>query len=180
MVTYYQKMKKYIVLLLAVMAVSFVSVSCSSDDDVDYSQEYNRTNKEKGELFLALNRDSAGVKETYTGLQYRVETLGKGIRPDANDSVYISYVAMLVDGTVFESGKYGFEMENLIAGMREGLQLMPEGSVFHLYIPYYLAYNTASKQTIFNGKIVSVSAYSALHYYIKLNKVTSISEAPEI
>lgn len=173
-------MKKYIAFFLAVLAVSLATVSCSKDADSDYTQEYNRTNKEKGEYFLALNRDSAGVKETYTGLQYRIDSLGKGVRPDANDSVTISYVAMLIDGTVFESATRSFEMENLITGMQEGLQLMPEGAVFHLYIPYYLAYNTQSKQTVFNGKIVSVSAYSALHYYIKLDKVTPVSDAPEI
>lgn len=173
-------MKKYIAFLVAVMAVSLVSVSCSKDDDSDYSQEYNRTNKENGEYFLALNRDSAGVEETYTGLQYRVDQQGTGIKPDANDSVSISYVAMLVNGTVFESGTRAFEIEELIPGMREGLQLMPEGSIFHLYIPYYLAYNTSSKQTVYDGKIVSVSAYSALHYYIKLNKVVPVSDAPEI
>ncbi len=173
-------MKKYIAFILAVMAVSFVSVSCSKDSDPDYTQEYNRNNKERGEAFLALNRDSAGVVETYTGLQYRVDSLGTGIKPDANDSVNISYVAMLSNGTVFEMATRSFEIESLVPGIQEGLQLMPEGSIYDLYIPYYLGYKSESKQTVFNGKIVSVSAYSMLHYYIKLNKVIPVDDAPEI
>lgn len=173
-------MKKYIAFILAAMAVSLVSVSCSNDDESDYTEEVSAKNKLQGEAFLANNRTANGVNETYTGLQYKIDSLGTGIKPDANDSVTIAYVAMLSTGTVFENGTHKFEVEELIKGMSEGLQLMPEGSVFHLYIPYYLAYGRENKSVYYGGKVINVAPYSMLHYYISLKKVVAVDDAPEI
>jgi FKBP-type peptidyl-prolyl cis-trans isomerase len=103
-------------------------------------------NQRQGEAFLAENSKRDGVSITASGLQYEVLIRGTGEQPVADDTVYIHYELSLVDGTVLESS---FEMEepvelplgsNVIPGFTEGVQLMPVGSTYMLYIPAALGY----------------------------------------
>lgn len=173
-------MRKYIAFLLTVLAVSLTAVSCNNDsDDDDDTQARYRANKEAGESFLLANRDSDGVVETYTGLQYRVDTVGDGITPTLEDSVTITYTGSLVDGTVFTSATTTMAMEDEIAGMQEGLLMMNEGSVYDLYIPYYLAYKAQSQNLMYNNKVVSLLAYSMLHFHVRLDSVIHYTDVEE-
>jgi FKBP-type peptidyl-prolyl cis-trans isomerase FklB len=101
--------------------------------------------KENGRKFLEENRQKYGVKETNSGLQYKVikESIGK--KPNKTDTVEVHYHGKLLDGTVFDSSvergqKIKFSLDQVIAGWTEGLQLMSEGSKFEFYIPSHLAY----------------------------------------
>ena len=151
-----------------------LNMACKKSSTNDPTQERNKENKELGETFLKENRSKNGVMETYTGLQYVADTVGKGIKPDLNDSVYMRFDGYLADGTQFTSSTTGMLVEDQIKGMQEGLQMMAEGSVFEFFIPYYLAYGNNSHTVYFNGKIV-ISPYSMLHFRVKLNKVVAIS-----
>jgi FKBP-type peptidyl-prolyl cis-trans isomerase len=98
-----------------------------------------------GQAFLAQNRGKAGIKETASGLQYEVLSLGTGPMPAASDTVTVNYEGRLLDGTVFDSSiargePATFALGQVIHGWTEGLQLMPVGSKFRLYIPSDLAY----------------------------------------
>lgn len=102
-------------------------------------------NKAKGEKFLAENAKKDGVKVTDSGLQYMVLTEGDGDKPTATDKVKVHYEGTLIDGTVFDSSyKRGqpitFQLNGVIKGWTEGLQLMPVGSKYKLFIPSELAY----------------------------------------
>lgn len=95
--------------------------------------------------WLAANKKQKGVKTLPSGLQYRILTEGKG--PVATDSteVEVNYEGSLIDGSVFDSsykrGKSAtFRPDQVIKGWREALTMMPEGSVWNLYIPADLAY----------------------------------------
>lgn len=166
-------MNKFFSLIALFFALAVSFASCDKDDksDSDITQRLNRENKEKGEKFLADNRNCAGVVETASGLQYKVDTLGTGVRPQLLDTVKITYTGSLVNGTVFTKTTSGMPVEEQIEGMREGLQLMPEGSSFDLYVPYYMAYGAQSQNVLYSGKIVSISAYSMLHFRVKIEKV---------
>jgi len=102
-------------------------------------------NKKEGEEFLAKNKGKEGVKTLPSGLQYKVITEGKGRSPKATDTVTVNYRGTLIDGTEFDSSyKRGqpstFQVNGVIKGWVEALQLMKEGSKYELYIPSNLAY----------------------------------------
>jgi FKBP-type peptidyl-prolyl cis-trans isomerase FklB len=102
-------------------------------------------NTEEGKKFLAENQKKAGVKTLPSGLQYKVLTEGAGKTPKAEDTVTVNYKGTLIDGTEFDSSyKRGqpatFQVKGVIKGWTEALQLMKEGSKWHLFIPPELAY----------------------------------------
>ena len=107
--------------------------------------ERNKDLAAKGEAFLAENAKREGVFVTESGLQYEVVTMGEGEKPTAENTVKVHYHGTLIDGTVFDSSvqrgePIEFPLNGVIKGWTEGLQLMPVGSKFILYIPYQLAY----------------------------------------
>ncbi|MCL1850773.1 MAG: FKBP-type peptidyl-prolyl cis-trans isomerase [Bacteroidetes bacterium] len=101
--------------------------------------------KEKGKKFLAENKKRKGVQETASGLQYEVIVMGNGFKPEATDQVKVHYTGKTLEGQVFDSSvergePIVFGLNQVIKGWTEGLQLMPVGSKFMLYIPSDLAY----------------------------------------
>jgi FKBP-type peptidyl-prolyl cis-trans isomerase FklB len=103
-------------------------------------------NAKKGADFLAANAKKPGVKVTASGLQYEVLTAGKGgAKPVPTDKVKVNYEGRLIDGTVFDSSiqrgePASFELDQVIPGWTEGLQLMSVGSKFRLTLPAAMAY----------------------------------------
>lgn len=113
--------------------------------------------KAKGKAFLEANRKKEGVKETASGLQYKVVREGKGKSPKATSSVTVHYVGTLLDGTVFDSSRergdnpISFALNQVISGWTEGLQLMQEGAVYEFYIPSHLAYGDRGAGQMIKG-----------------------------
>jgi FKBP-type peptidyl-prolyl cis-trans isomerase FklB len=102
-------------------------------------------NKLEGETFLAENAKKEGVIALPSGLQYKVLKQGDGKKPQLTDQVTTNYRGTLIDGTEFDSSyKRGepasFQVNGVIAGWTEALQLMPVGSKWQLFIPSNLAY----------------------------------------
>ena len=102
-------------------------------------------NREAGAAFLAANKNKEGVVATDSGLQYKVLTQGEGPKPKENDSVTVHYSGTLRDGTEFDSSykrdkPATFQVNGVIRGWTEALQLMSVGSKYRLFIPADLAY----------------------------------------
>lgn len=119
--------------------------------------------------WLENNKKVSGVKTLPSGLQYSVITEGKG--PVAADSteVEVNYEGKLIDGTVFDSSykrnqPATFRPSQVIKGWREALTLMPEGSVWNLYIPASLAYGE-------RGQGQQIPANSTLIFKVEVLKV---------
>ncbi|MFH0919082.1 MAG: FKBP-type peptidyl-prolyl cis-trans isomerase [Fibrobacterota bacterium] len=124
------------------------------------------TAKQAGIDFLEKNKTNKGVTVTASGLQYSVERPGKGAKPKATDKVKVHYRGTLVDGQEFDSSyKRGepisFALNGVIPGWTEGLQLMPVGSKYKLFIPYPLGYGE-------QGAGASIPPYSALIFEVEL------------
>ena len=108
-------------------------------------QESGKRNAAEGEKFLAENAKKEGVQTTESGLQYEVLTAGEGARPSAGDTVRVHYRGTLLDGEVFDDSyargePVEFALAQVVPGWQEGLQLMPVGSKYKLWIPGKLGY----------------------------------------
>ncbi len=108
-------------------------------------QAAGQKNESEGTAFLATNAKKPGVKTTATGLQYQVVKAGTGAKPKATDTVKVNYTGTTLDGNVFDSsakngGPISFQVNQVIPGWTEGLQLMNVGGKYVLWIPGNLAY----------------------------------------
>lgn len=105
-------------------------------------QEKTMKDMAANKIWLANNKTKPGVKETASGLQYQVIVEGAGDKPKATDKVQVTYTGTLTDGTIFDSSTspISFELNKVIPGWTEGIQLMSVGSKFKLFIPSELAY----------------------------------------
>ena len=102
-------------------------------------------NMKEGETFLAENKNKEGVVTLPSGLQYKVITAGAGPTPKLTDTVTTHYRGTLIDGTEFDSSykrnqPATFQVNGVIAGWTEALQLMHVGSKWQLFIPANLGY----------------------------------------
>lgn len=108
-------------------------------------QTQGAANAAEGDKFLLENRVKEGVQVTDSGLQYKVVQMGEGAKPAATDRVTVHYRGTLLNGEEFDSSysrnqPMTFQLDQVIPGWTEGVQLMPVGSKFMFYIPPSLAY----------------------------------------
>lgn len=127
-------------------------------------------NKKEGEDFLEENKSKEGVKTLPSGLQYKVITEGNGPLPKFTDIVKAHYHGTLLNGMVFDSSvERGEPLEinvnGVIKGWQEALQLMPVGSKWVLYVPQELAYGATPRA---GGPI---EPFSALIFEVELIEI---------
>lgn len=127
------------------------------------------TNAQKGQAFLAENKNKEGVKVMPSGLQYKVIESGEGTSPTAEDKLIAHYRGRLINGTEFDSSynrgvPLEFKMTDVIKGWGEALKQMKPGAKWELYIPPSLAYGSQgagdvigpNKTLIFNLHLIKV------------------------
>ncbi|WP_437361020.1 FKBP-type peptidyl-prolyl cis-trans isomerase [Olivibacter jilunii] len=122
-----------------------------------------------GNSFLAQNKTKAGVHTTTSGLQYEIIRDAVGPKPLATDSVTVNYKGALLSGKVFDSSydrgePISFQLNRVIQGWQEGLQLMPVGSHYRFYIPYQLGYGE-------RGAGNDIPPFSVLVFDVELLKI---------
>ncbi|MEJ2703847.1 MAG: FKBP-type peptidyl-prolyl cis-trans isomerase [Sedimentisphaerales bacterium] len=110
-------------------------------------------NLAKGKAFLDANKTKEGVKVLPDGLQYKVIKEGTGATPTATDKVKVHYRGTLIDGTEFDSSykrtqPTEFQVNAVIKGWTEALELMKVGAKWELYIPPDLAYGERGRPGI--------------------------------
>ena len=116
--------------------------------------------------------DAAAPNEltpTATGLYYRILRKSDGRKPKASDTVVAHYKGWLDDGTKFDSSydrgePTSFPLNGVIKGWTEGLQLIGDGGMIELEIPYGLAYGAA-------GKPPTIPPKATLHFIIELKEL---------
>jgi FKBP-type peptidyl-prolyl cis-trans isomerase len=116
-------------------------------------QEKAEGNKKIGDDYLLKNKVKAGVIVTQSGLQYKVLKEGIGNNPKPTDQVKVHYRGKLIDGTEFDSSykrkqPAEFQLNQVIPGWSEGLQLMKVGSKYELTVPSTLGYGERGNQSI--------------------------------
>ena len=126
-------------------------------------------NTKIGDAFLAENAKKSGVITQTSGLQYQVLQQGSGKSPATKSKVSVNYEGRLIDGTVFDSSfargeAVEFQVNQVIQGWTEGLQLMKEGAKYRFFIPAKLAYGEI-------GAGDSIGPNSTLIFDVELLKV---------
>jgi FKBP-type peptidyl-prolyl cis-trans isomerase len=125
--------------------------------------------------FLRNIDKDATVKNTPTGLRYKIITPGGSEKPTPASIVKARYTGKLVDGTVFDSTKHRgdepteFPLSGVIRGWTEGLQKIGKGGKILLYLPSDLAYGDMGS----DGRI---PPKSVLEFEVEL---VDFSNAPE-
>lgn len=123
-----------------------------------------------GKRFMEENKNKEGVVTTGSGLQYRLLEPGSGRSPSPTDQVTVQYRGRKMDGVEFDSSfKRGkpttFQLDKVIKGWTEGLQLVKEGGRIELFIPPNLAYGRrgplAHETLIFDVELIAVGDQAA-------------------
>jgi FKBP-type peptidyl-prolyl cis-trans isomerase FklB len=139
----------------------------------NYFMEQEAKNHEEtineGKRFLSENAKKDSVITLESGLQYKVITEGNGKSPTEESKVRVHYEGTLIDGTKFDSSydrgePAEFGVTQVIKGWTDILQLMKEGSVWMVYIPYDLAYGERQMGP-------DIKPFSTLVFKIELLKV---------
>ena len=129
----------------------------------------NERNRQMEEQLFESLKGKSGVGVLPEGVHYIVAEKGSGVRPTLKDTVVIHAVGIFPDGTKFEDTQEKGQpivavTENLIPGLRETVQLMPEGAVWRVFVPSVMGYGSA-------GLPNKVPPYMALVFDIKLLEV---------
>ena len=128
-------------------------------------------NRMVGKSIMEQNlKDDPTIKQTASGLQYKVLVEGTGARPTAKDRVKVHYTGTFYNGQIFDSSVQRgepaeFGLNQVIKGWTEGLQLMTVGSKYKFWIPADLAYG--NRQVGNNPK----SAGSMLIFEVELLEI---------
>ncbi len=152
--------------LMGKATISADSATKVSEAQFEYfKQSYKRQNAD----FLVANAKKKGIKTLESGLQYRVIKKGKGAVANDTTEVDVHYEGRLIDGKVFDSSykrnqPLSFKPTQVIKGWSEALKMMPEGSVYELFIPYDLGYGE-------RGAGQDIPPYSTLIFKVEVIKV---------
>lgn len=109
-------------------------------DQQEIKRKAAAENRKAGQAFLIENAKQKGVTVLPSGVQYKVLKEGSGGKPTLKDEVKVHYRMTHVDGREIGNTYVGgkprtYPVAKAIPGLREVLQLMPEGSKWQIVLP---------------------------------------------
>lgn len=135
----------------------------SATAEAYYNQKIFRS---RSEQFITNNKKRPGVVTLPSGVQYKVETMGKGKKADYSSKVTCVYKGMYPNGAVFSSSRgesVELSVSELVPGLAQVLMTLPAGTRCMAYIPWHLAYGPEGNDNI--------APYSALVYDLEIIEV---------
>ena len=107
--------------------------------------------------------------ETKSGLKFRIRRQSDGVKPKATSTVKVHYKGWLDGGKVFDSSydrrkPVEFPLNAVIKGWGEGMQLIGQGGMIELEIPFDLAYGESGRPPVIPPK-------ANLHFIVELLEV---------
>lgn len=97
-----------------------------------------------------LKQDSA-LKQTKSGLVYKITNPGSGEQFKATDVVMVQYVGSHISGEIFDNGggkAVPFRLSQVVPGFREMILMMRPGAEAHCIMPPSIAYGEQGNQAI--------------------------------
>lgn len=179
-------MRKYVLILLAILAAAIAVSGCTSKKSEtkvveppakeapakEPTKETEKATTTKPEQPKAAPKaKQGGYKVTASGLKIKDIKEGQGAEVKKGDTVVVNYKGWLDDGTVFDTSKkpgrepFDFTVGagEVIKGWDEGLQGMKVGGVRELVIPSDMGYGSRA--------VGPIPANSTLHFEIELLKI---------
>ena len=107
--------------------------------------------------------------QTKSGLKYRILRKSDKTKPKASDTVVAHYKGWLDNKEIFDSSyrrgqPIPFPLNGVIPGWTEGVQLIGEGGMIELDIPYALAYGE-------RGRPGTIPPKAQLHFIVELVQI---------
>jgi FKBP-type peptidyl-prolyl cis-trans isomerase len=156
-------MKSYVLLFFTF----FLFISCSNDDSNPEPEI-----EAEADIIQYIEDNNLNATKTESGLYYVINNEGTGIRPTENSVVHLKYKGSFLDGTTFtERESITLALNQIITGLKEGIQLFKEGGEGVLIIPSELAFGTNGNST------GSIPSGTVLVFEIKLIAVYADYEA---
>lgn len=137
----------YVVVLVLLLSV----VSCGK------RKAKKQAEADEATITNYLEENNIDATATGTGLYYIVDSTTNGIYADADANVTVVYQGYYVDGVVFDQSAgsgANFNLQGVIMGWTEGMQLIPEGGKGRLFIPSHLAYGLDDYADIPGGSVL--------------------------
>ncbi len=111
-----------------------------------------QTAEEEGKAFIAtqMKADTA-LKQTKSGLVYKIIEPGAGDTFKPTDVVKVAYTGKHVSGEVFDSSQgeaVDFPLQNVVPGFREMITMMRPGAKAYCILPGSIAYGSQGNQSI--------------------------------
>lgn len=140
--------------LLFITILVFMATACL--DSTGPEDNYDNTPDLE---FLEENAEKEGVTVTESGLQYSVVEEADGPAPTTESAIVFHYIGRLVDNTVFvnsydQNRKSNIRVDDLLPGLREGVQLMNTGAIYEFVLPADLAFGNNPPQGIPAGATI--------------------------
>lgn len=141
-----------ILLISGILTIS----ACNKTDAVSGSEQTQMTEFAKSHT-ITTTADASG-------LLYQIITPGNSTKPSLSNTVTVTYVGTLMNGSQFDAGTASFPLSNLIKGWQIGIPKIGVGGQIKLLIPSSLGYGA-------QGAGSSIPGNSPLYFDIKLSDV---------
>ncbi|MDT0554068.1 FKBP-type peptidyl-prolyl cis-trans isomerase [Urechidicola vernalis] len=167
----------------AIFALSFLLLfACTSDETpiTDYSAENDQ------QIIEYIAKHNLNASKSSSGLYYVIDEVGTGDKITATSDISVKFKGSLIDGTVFENTEgeiVSFNLQGLIQGWVEGLQLFNHGGKGTLLIPAHLGFGNSTKENIPAGSVlifeIEIIDYKVLNdeqieAYINEHEITNV------
>lgn len=120
--------------------LGIVASSClntDSDQSISFEEQWIKDTTAIGEY---LRKENIPALKDVSGVRFIIDSLGSGFPPKISSSIKFKYVGKLFTGQIFEQNTVTASLQDMIAGMKIGLALMPEGTKGRVFIPSGYAY----------------------------------------
>jgi FKBP-type peptidyl-prolyl cis-trans isomerase FkpA len=138
-------MKTYSYIIFSLLLL----MSCTDDKSVEPQTE--------ADILAYIEANNLNATRTSSGLYYVIDEEGSGSRPTGTSNVTVAYRGYFLDGGTFDQSSdagISFELNKVIPGWTEGIQLFKEGGKGMLLIPYSLGYGLNGRPSIPGGAVL--------------------------
>ncbi len=135
--------------ILFLLFSALIFTSCADDAPFEPQTEED--------IIKYIQENNLNAKRTNSGIYYVINNQGTGAKPSSTSNVTVAYKGYFLDGNVFDQSSDSgitFNLQQVIPGWTEGIQLFNEGGEGILIVPYQLGYGSNGRGSIPGGAVL--------------------------